>query len=145
MVSVFAPFLAEEFMLNESESVFLLESNKNYNFTNNANWDLVLDLKREMFVKMEPLQQKKLMKGNNQVYVEWTLPENMFEEYNQLVTSMSYQNWLGVSVSVAVKGQDFNLDLYNLDKKEDYSKCPRCWFYFKEKALDQLCNSCSND
>ena len=145
MVSVFAPFLAEEFMLNESESVFLLESNKNYNFTNNANWDLVLDLKREMFVKMEPLQQQKLMKGNNQVYVEWTLPEKMFEEYNQLVNSMSYQNWLGVSVSVAVKGQDFNLDLYNLDKKEDYSKCPRCWFYFKEKALDQLCDSCSND
>ena len=35
---------------------------------------------------------------------------------------MSYQNWLGVSVSVAVKGQNFNLDLYNLDKKEDYSK-----------------------
>ena len=46
-------------MLNESESVFLLESNKNYNFKNNANWDLVLDLKREVFVKMEPLQQKK--------------------------------------------------------------------------------------
>lgn len=145
MVSVFCPFVGEEFFsvtgLTDVTSVFLLKK-ENHEFTYKYDWDNAFNFRKMVHHKLEPLQQQKLAKGLNQLKCEFTLDLKSLGDFNNFNTVMPSTYWLGVSEALAVLGEN-NVELENLELNQDYHKCPRCWnFEPKVKFMDDVCSDC---
>jgi isoleucyl-tRNA synthetase len=150
MVAVFCPFVAEEFMEETTlkdtfKTVFTLdESNFEYKLENN--WELVLDMRKLVNQKLEPLQQQKLAKGSNQLLVKFSLTKDDLSMWNKLNQVMPSQYLLSVSKTVAELGEENSVELCNLSDNTDYEKCPRCWNYdLKHSFVNHVCSHCVND
>jgi isoleucyl-tRNA synthetase len=150
MVAVFCPFVAEEFMeattLKDTfKTVFTLdETNFEYKLENN--WELVLDMRKLVNQKLEPLQQQKLAKGSNQLYCEFQLDKENLSLWEKLNKVMPTQYLLGVSEATAKLGEGNDVELYNLNDNSEYEKCPRCWNYDRKHSfVNGVCSHCSND
>ncbi len=149
MVSVFCPFVAEEFFeetsFNYFGSVFLLPT-VNRTYKPKLDWDFATELRKMMNAKLEPMQQQKLVKGSNQLHCNFKLNTQGVEKWNQLSKVMPYQYWLGVSLLTVSLSEEQNVELYNLNLNSDYHKCPRCWNYDKkENFQNEVCSHCHDD
>ncbi len=149
MVSVFCPFVAEEFFdetsFNSFGSVFLLPTvNKTYQ--PKLDWEFATELRKMMNTKLEPMQQQKLAKGSSQLHCDFKLNNDGVKKWKQLSKVMPYQYWLGVSLATVSLSEEQNVKLYNLNLDCDYHKCPRCWNYDKkENFLNEVCSHCHED
>jgi hypothetical protein len=136
----------EETTLKDAfKTVFVLdESNFEYKLDNN--WELVLELRKLVNQKLEPLQQQKLAKGSNQLHCLFQLTQDDFDLWKKLNKVMSAQYLLGVS-QADVKVSDLNdVELFNLSENSDYEKCPRCWNYDRKHSfVNGVCSHCSPD
>lgn len=150
MVAVFCPFVGEEFFnettLNNSfTTVFVLNSNT-YSYDSAYDWNLVLDLRKLVHQKLEPLQQQKLAKGSNQLYCKFYLTEKDLTVWNNLSNFMPTHYLLGVSLADFYKDEENHVELFSLHDNGDYEKCPRCWNYDKkDDFVGEVCHHCCND
>lgn len=150
MVSVFCPFVAEEFFNETSlkdsfNSVFLLPDS-NHRYTVNHDWNLVFEMRKMLNQKLEPLQKQKVVKGSNQLSCMFHLTHDKLNLWNKLSSLMPFQYLLGVSaVQTTVSDQD-GVDLFSLKDNTFYQKCPRCWNYdVTSNFQHDLCGSCLSE
>jgi isoleucyl-tRNA synthetase len=150
MVAVFCPFVAEEFfaettLKNSFDTVFVLQQSE-YVYKLENEWDLVMEMRKLVHQKLEPLQQQKLAKGSNQLHCVFHMNEKDLNLWNKLNKVMPTHYLLGVSLADAKLGDDNNVELFNLHENHEYDKCPRCWNYDKkENFVEDVCHHCAED
>lgn len=153
MVKVFCPFVSEEFYQDyfNQDSVFLshhlferVATYRTYSVC--MNWQQVFDLRKEVQLALEPLQQKKLVKSRTEVKTHVACQPHTFENLKNVQAYYRLADLFSVS-QVALESSDVNnLLLEDLKNNALYAKCPRCWNYeLVEGFKDELCEVCAKD
>jgi isoleucyl-tRNA synthetase len=155
-VKVFCPFVAEEFHQDfygsVSNSVFV----KNYfsleklDFLNNletkVNWEHVLEARKLVQSKLEPMQQAKQVKSRTEVNALLTCPFELKDQMLFLQNNFDLGELFGVCSAQLEFDMNWNVLLQDLKLNNAYQKCPRCWnFELVSGFKDNLCNKCDND
>jgi hypothetical protein len=103
-------------------------------------WNELLDLRKLVFNKLEPLQKNKVVKARTEVSVNFeSLSSNLLE----LSKSFDLSELFNVSlVNLGNTGlNNFNLEV--LSNNDNYKKCNRCWNYKHNKFFSELlCSNC---